>query len=308
MMRIDIQRIYEDFNVLHKTEGHKHCRPGWINIPCPFCQGNEGYHLGYDTENGFYRCWRCGFKKTSQVLIQILGRSDFEKAMREYSIAYSSRSKQKNTVKKIASKKFREPSGIIELTERHRRYLERRGFDADLLRLQWGIASLGPCAMIGKLLVKNRLYIPIVHEGRQVSFQTRATKAESKLKYISCPAEFESMNHKEILYMSQNFHSDLGIIVEGVTDVWKLGDRAAATFGIGFKSKQVSEIANTFKKAIILFDDDPQAIIQAEKLASELRFRGIPSKSITIKGDPGALSGSEAHEVAKECERIARSL
>lgn len=39
---MDIVRLYQDYGVDHRTEGHKHCRPGQclqiINIRCIFVQ------------------------------------------------------------------------------------------------------------------------------------------------------------------------------------------------------------------------------------------------------------------------------
>lgn len=45
---MDIVRLYHDYGVDHRTEGHKHCRPGWVNTECPFCEGNKGFHLGWN--------------------------------------------------------------------------------------------------------------------------------------------------------------------------------------------------------------------------------------------------------------------
>ena len=56
---MDIERIYRDYNIPHATEGHKHCREGWVNTACPFCSGNEGLHLGYNNADDYYFCWRC---------------------------------------------------------------------------------------------------------------------------------------------------------------------------------------------------------------------------------------------------------
>ena len=43
--KMDIVQLYQDHNVDFMTEGHPHCRPGWVNTVCPFCTGNPGYHL-----------------------------------------------------------------------------------------------------------------------------------------------------------------------------------------------------------------------------------------------------------------------
>jgi hypothetical protein len=51
---MDIIGLYRDFGIEHRTEGHKHCRPGWVNTECPFCTGNAGLHLGWHIEEEYY--------------------------------------------------------------------------------------------------------------------------------------------------------------------------------------------------------------------------------------------------------------
>ena len=42
----DAKRFLDDYSIQYITEGHKHSRPGWIQIKCPFCNSREGWHLG----------------------------------------------------------------------------------------------------------------------------------------------------------------------------------------------------------------------------------------------------------------------
>ena len=59
-------------------------------------------------------------------------------------------------------------------------------------------------------------------------------------------------------------------------------------------------IAKTFKRVPVMFDDEPQAVIQANKLVADLRFRGVDSFRVDIKGDPGSLSNEEAKYLLKQ--------
>src|SRR5512135_2877987 len=69
---MDLIRLYKDYHVPHQTEGHKHCRPGWVNTPCPFCVGNPGLHLGATLDGGHFYCWRCGWKPVFKALSRLL--------------------------------------------------------------------------------------------------------------------------------------------------------------------------------------------------------------------------------------------
>jgi hypothetical protein len=108
------------------------------------------------------------------------------------------------------------------------------------------------------------------------------------------------VHHKHILYGQQENWGDVGICVEGITDVWRLGPSAFATFGIEFTANQVFHMASAFEWVVILFDEEVQAQAQAEKLAASLRFRAVRVKIHKIVGDPGDLDQEEANHLVKE--------
>jgi hypothetical protein len=205
--------------------------------------------------------------------------------------------KSETVIKTIQKRKFKFPSNSVELNKYARKYLEGRNFDPDLLIQKYQIQCTGPVSSLGKLKNKinfrNRILIPIIWNGQVVSFQTRDFTKRHKLKYIVCPEEREIMLHKNILYGNQSKWGDVGIGVEGVTDVWRLGDMSCATFGIKYKSTQVRVIAKQFKRFAVVFDDEPQAVVQAKKLVGDLKFRGVDAFRIPITGDPGDMKESD---------------
>ena len=292
--------LYQDYSIPHATENHKHSRPGWVNTSCPFCTGNPGLHLGYDLTGNHYYCWRCGYHSTTDTLMALL-KLPYHK-VKALIIAY------KGSIYQIAPKVEMDkvehvlPSGIIPLHAGHRKYLIGRGFDPDQLIEDWGLLGTGPIAMLDNIDYKHRILAPIIWNEQQVSFQTRMIKEPNKpsdLKYITCPKNRELIDHKHILYGKQEFWGDTGICVEGITDVWKLGFNAFATFGIEFTRFQVRLIAKSFKRVCIIFDDEPQAQIQAKKLMTELKFLNVDAFTYTIVGDPGSLTQTEANNLVK---------
>lgn len=296
---MDIIKFYNDFGIDGKTEGHKHCRPGWINIPCPFCIGNSGRHLGYSLTKNYFRCWRCGYKNTLQVIQKLtkLEKSAAISIMQQYG-GFSKTPIAKSI--KVKRKGFKYPSGLIELQPHHKRYIEKRGFDPDYIASEYNVLATGPISKLDKIDYSYRLFIPIEFNNEIVSFTTRDYTNKTDLRYISCPKEREKIEHKTILYGIDKCKRDEVIVVEGPTDVWRMGNDSAATFGIEWKLKQVKLIASRFKKCIILYDDDPQAIKQADVLAAELSFRGIKVIVETIVGDPGSMAQDDANHLKKE--------
>ena len=201
----------------------------------------------------------------------------------------------KEIKRKIRKKSHRLPSGTDRMDDRHRKYLEKRKFDPEQREREWGLIGTGPVAKLDHIDYKHRIIAPIYWEGEQVSFQGRDITDRHKLKYLTCPEERELVHHKDIIYGRQDCWTDTGIIVEGITDVWRLGVHACCTFGIKFTPLQMREIRNRFRKIYVLFDDDPQAILQARQLVSDLRFRGRDAIRIPITGDPGGMKQDDAN-------------
>ena len=289
---MNILQLYQDYGVQYQTEGHKHCRPGWINTACPFCTGNPGMHLGVTLDGSHFYCWRCGWKPAKLAISKLLNLSDekTKKVIREYhgtTIA-------KEPVVRIRKKSHKLPSGVSPLLKQHRQYLIKRGYDPDLLEKEWNLYGTGPIALLDGVDYSHRILAPVFWDSQQVTFQARDISNRHPLKYMACPKDRELIHHKHILYGKQSEWKETGICVEGITDVWRFGVNAFATFGIEYTAHQVRLIKKHFKNVAVIFDDDPQAIIQARKLVADLNFRGINAFRVPIVGDPGNLSEDNA--------------
>ncbi len=294
---MDIIKLYTHYSVPFATEGHHHCRPGWVNTECPFCAGNPGLHLGYNQDEDYFFCWRCGWhsmKKTISKLTKI-STDDVRTIIKKYGGSIKTR----QPVVTIRRKAHTLPSNIEPLKLSHKSYLLLRGFNPDQLERDWGLLSTGPIAKVDEADYKHRIIAPIRWNREQVSFQGRDVTDRAKEKYKACPKDREIIDHQYILYGKQSEWGDVGICVEGITDVWRFGFMSFATFGIEFTRQQVKAMAAQFKLIAVAYDDDPQAIKQAYKLISELEFRGVIAWRIPIVGDPGAMSQSEADEFVK---------
>jgi len=289
---MNILELYRDYGIHHQTEGHKHCRPGWVNTPCPFCTGNPGLHLGCTIQGGHFYCWRCGWHPASHVIAKLLEVN--EQKAKSIIRQYKGFEHSPEPAIQIRRRSHKLPSGITPLLPIHRKYLKKRNFDPDQLEREWELVGTGPIAMLDHLNFKFRIIAPIFWQGQQVSFQSRDITDKHPLKYITCPKDREIIDHKHILYGKEERWSDSGIWVEGITDVWRLGEKAFCSFGVEYTQKQVRLAARQFKRIVVVFDDEPQAQLQADKLVGELGFRGVDAEKITIKGDPAELTNEEA--------------
>jgi len=300
---MDILSLYQDYSIDFLTEGHRHCREGWVNTPCPFCTseaGHEGYHMGYNLDSDFFVCYRCGWHSISSTLSELLHLSEREtyKVIKQYGLLIPKTTK--NPIVNIRAKAHKLPSNSGPLLSNHRSYLEKRGFDPDKIIREWQILGTGPYSKLDNFDYKHRIIIPFIWNDQQVSFDSRDITNKHMAKYMACPKDRELISHKSILYGKQEKWKDTGILVEGPTDVWRFGTISFAVSGIKYTPIQVRVISNTFSRVAVCFDDEPQAIIQANKIVAELKFRGVDAFRVDIKGDPGGMKQEDADYLVKQ--------
>jgi len=296
---MDIISILDDYGISRASAGHKHSRPGWINMPCPFCEGSPGYHLGYSLQDNYFRCWRCGWKSQTEAISKLCGVTKAE-AIQVIKLHHGRVSLMEGATIPRTIQEFKLPSSVGPLLPHHKKYLQGRNFAPEQLEKDWGLLSTSPTSTLAGAEYKHRILAPIVWEGQMVSFQARDVSGQSPLKYKACPSAQELIPHKRILYGNENNWHGFGIVVEGITDVWRFGGPACAVFGIAFTPAQVKLLAQIFDDVAVVFDDEPQAQFQARKLATELQFRGVRARSVMIQGDPGGMAQGEADELTQE--------
>lgn len=299
---MDIQRLLIDHNIPFATEG-QHSTEGWVNVHCPFCAGSREFHLGLNEDGRAAHCWRCGSHPIIDALSHILELppSRVRSLLQEYRINIT----RKRVEPKVAIFPLKFPSPNSRLTSYYKRYLERRNFDPRELEAEWEIRQTGPVSTLDGIPYSHRILIPIRWNGEVVTFQARDITEKSPQKYLACPKRREKIHHKDILYGKQEaWRNPRGIIVvEGVTDVWRLGRYAAATFGIKFKMEQVLQLSKVNDRFFIIFDEEPQAQKQAKELATKLKALGKQAYIQKIDGDPGEMKPEDAKHLVKELLR-----
>lgn len=306
---IDILKLYRKYRIEVAPPGHKHdnIARGWVQVKCPLCTGNPGYHMGYCVDPsskfvGNFRCFRCGPHPGAIVISTLLrtSRENAENIIKRYS---GKRVKKITPTRGQTGSVLKVPSGIIPLLPHHANYLIQRQFDPLKLIDEYNISSTGP---ISNLYLENkeinyshRIFIPIYWEGRQVSYQARDVTEKHKSKYMACPPEAEIISLKKILYGNTN--GKRCVLVEGVTDVWRLGFGSVCCYGIEFTVAQIRLLAK-YDKVFPLFDPDPQAIKQQEKIIRRLRFAGakVIDPKINLKCDPGDMGQDDANHLMRE--------
>lgn len=300
---MDIVRLYRDYSIPYVTDSHKHSREGWVNTPCPFCAGNFGYHLGFHIENEYFVCWRCGAHskwKTFSTLLKVPIHK-VNSILVNYDVSLLKREKAQDFVPIIKHLKL--PTNISDkIYHGHKKYLIDRNFEPTKIQKQWDIKYTAMSSKIGNMNFNWRIFVPIVWNNQMVSYLGRAINPDNELRYLVCPEKYELQNIKTTIYGKPEKWGDMTILVEGVTDVWRLGDISTCVYGIKYTPNQVNIIAKSFKRVFVLFDEDKQAQKQSKILSSELNFRGVDAYSISMENDPASLSDTQAMELIKDLQ------
>jgi len=284
--------ILKQLDIPFKTEGHHHCRPGWIQLDCPFCgKGSQKWHLGYSLEMNYLNCWRCGSHPLTTTLVEITGQpfAECKKLLQQIETV--------KVKKKKAKGKLIIPKGVEALSRPHKSYLKKRGFIPTELELLWKIQGIGITSKLSW-----RIFIPIFYHGKMVSWTTRSISnwAGNLPRYFSASAKEESMPHKSLLYGEDNVISQTIIITEGPFDVWKIGPGAVATLGTGYSKEQLIKMTN-YHKRIICFDSDTEAQRRARKLGDDLSaFPGTTFNVLLDAKDAGSANRKQIERLRKE--------
>ena len=300
-----------NFNIRIATKG-KHVTPGWLNIDCPFCGGNDG-HLGVHIDSGAIKCWKCGPHGTTSLIMKLC---NFDYVMaRTIEDQYETIGGRKYVREELVEATKRQtavcpyPTGSIPLQDRHKAYLEARGFNPSELESTWKLFAtdnIGP--------YKFRIIAPIFINGVMVSYQGRDITGKSGLRYKACKQEDEVIQHQNVVYGLDLAKGDDCIVVEGITDAWRFGSGAVSCFGTSYTTAQTNQIAENFNRCFILFDaDDDNALAMSYSMAALLNGRGLTVEVIDIsdttpdklvdpsKGiDPGNLKQGYADYIKKE--------
>lgn len=140
---------------------------------------------------------------------------------------------------------------VDKLDRQHecRRYLERdRLFDADTLARSYNVHY---CTESEHRVCREKIIIPVYSDSRMVGWQARCCFDADDWSKVYTPKYYTapSMQKSAYLYnLDVAKQCKLGVGVEGVTDVWRVGAPGVCGFGAYFHANQISLIVKNFKE------------------------------------------------------------
>ena len=305
----DIETYLDDRDIPYLTVG-KNIGVGWIGMSCPFC-GDESTHFGINPEATGFFCWACGEKGNIYKLIKQLESktSGVNSIYSKYSIKANRYSRQslrhqalslegddllvrKTALMKIYNNFSRTPFS------NHINYLQERDFNYNYLTYKYKLRYSGPAS----LKDSHCIIIPILYQKELLSYVARDVTNTREQRYRNCENDVSIVSPKQSIYNLDNAKSDKPIlVVEGPTDVWRIGDNTVATMGTQYCAAQVHTLSS-FNKIYILFDNTVKAQTQATDLAKQLSVfsNEVYVLQTDMKSDPALLTTKDVKQLRYE--------
>jgi DNA primase len=292
-----IQELLKEYDIPYWERG-KNVARGHINIQCPYHKDNSN-HFGIRLSDSRSSCYVCGSHSLIKTL-EILTKLPYSQ-IKEIISKFQTNIPEEKIHKPIPGaldKYFRFFNK--DILGPYYDYLEKRGFDPYHLQNHYGIMSCGNMTKF-----KFRIIIPIVMNNQIVSFSARDITGQAINKYDSPPDSENLIPRDRILYNLNHLEGDSVLIVEGPTDVWKIGDGTIATLSTKFTYAQLLLLLKKgIKNLFVLYDPEDPAQIQAQKLASLMdvatSFDHVERLELCGYSDPGSLSVEDAKQIRKE--------
>lgn len=291
---VDIKEMLDYLHIPYASSG-KNISAGWIGVTCPFDDcGDTTNHCGINVRTKTMSCWKCG--RTGTVLTYLTRElNSFNKAL-EVIKKYTPRElKYEEQIVQSSVSRVELPSyAKIGLSEYHKRYLEKRGFDPDYLADKYNLHHVGP---VGDF--SNRIIVPILRNSRLVTFTSVDIADETLMRYKHLSDELSIIHVKHLLYNAETSDGHNIGVLEGLFDCWRMGDGFVPTWGVKFTAEQ-KRLLSKFPNIKIIGDGDKDGWKFNTALGNELAaFSTVKYFKLQSGIDPDKLTEEERNYIRR---------
>ena len=287
---MNFEKLFNDYKVKYSLKVNR----GWVNTQCCFC-GGSSYKLGFNPADDYCTCFACGGHNLYDSLSRVLNvpRKELKEILSDYEGSSGIRKELNHKQSKV--KKLELPTNEFTIAER--KYLEKRNFDANFLHEKYQVVGGG---IAGKW--KHRIIVPILLNGKVVSWTGRSILSKEKLqelgipRYMNLSIDESVIDPKHTLFNLDNCNGKSVILTEGAFDVLRFGDNCVCSFGIELTEMQINIIKDRFEKVFILFDNEIQAQKTARKFGIQLSAIGVDVEVVDAYSDFGVNDGAELND------------
>ena len=297
---MNFQKLFEDYKIDYSLKTNR----GWVNTKCIYC-GGSSYKLGFNPTEDYCTCFACGLHNLKETLSKILSvpKKDIDDVIEQYKTRTIILNKL-NDKKTTAVKNLVLPTDTFTPIER--KYLKSRNFNPSYLHKKYNVVGGG---IVGDW--KYRIIIPVIINGKIVSWTGRSILEKSKLDELKIPRyknleiKKSVINPKECLFNLDNSKNKTVVLTEGPFDVMRLGDDFICGFGTSLTQSQIKEIRLRYDKVFIMFDNEVEAQQKARNYGQMLSSVGVDVEIVDAysdfnKNDGGELNDEEVKLIRKE--------
>ena len=296
-MVFDIVSYLQNRDVEFFVSG-KNVTAGWTNIQCQFC-GDNSNHLGINPDGTAFNCYICGESGFITKLIKEIDSCSWRQSDRIYQSFLLKPIDQKESIPPMPRADLTTlPKGCgADIPKKAKSYLKNRRFKPEYLISKYNLKYGGPLGPY-----KFRLIIPFYLNHKLITFSSLDFTKEQKLKYKHQQIENAVVDPSRMLYNIDSV-KDRMILVEGITDVWRIGDGCCSTQGKIITYEQITMILQkNIKEVLVMFDSDAVdkskgAAIQLAGVIPSVEF--IEYKDLWM-GDPDDLPDNIVRSLRKE--------
>ena len=297
---MNFQKLFEDYKIDYSLKTNR----GWVNTKCIYC-GGSSYKLGFNPTEDYCTCFACGLHNLKETLSKLLAipKKDINDVIEQYKTRTIILNKL-NDKKTTAVKNLVLPTDTFTPIER--KYLKSRNFNPSYLHKKYNVVGGG---IVGDW--KYRIIIPVIINGKIVSWTGRSILEKSKLDELKIPRyknleiKKSVINPKECLFNLDYAKNKTVVLTEGAFDVMRLGDDFICSFGTSLTQSQIKELKMRYEKIFIMFDNEPEAQEKAKKYGMMLSSVGVDVEIVDAysdfnKNDGGELNDEEVKIIRKE--------
>lgn len=290
---LDIRQLFDDHQIEYHKAGEKNVTSGWININCPFCF-DPSWHCGINLKTKIFNCYICGKKGSPEYLLKFilnLSSSKIKRIIKKYSDEIELET-EKGII--LPPKEVFLPKEIEKnFPKLHKNYLIKRRFDLSIIDKY----NLKACYQFGKYAY--RIIIPFYYQNKLVTFTSRDVTEKSGLRYLNLNSEDSIFKATDTLYNIDSVIDKSVIIVEGCTDVWRIGDHCVALNTTSISNHQIKMLlSKKINKVIVMLDNGQQA--RAEEITAKLSlFMNVYLVSLNEE-DPAEMDQKQVKEIRRK--------
>lgn len=293
MINFDLIDYLDDRGITYWREG-KNVTAGWINVSCPFCD-DPSNHLGLNPKTKGISCWRCSTKGSVIKFIMSYERISFEQAEliildfpEEGADPYEPKSIVTPEALRLPSGASKDPLPV------HTAYLKKRGYNPLSLSQRYRLKFTQHTGAF-----KFRIIIPFYQDRKLITYSSVDVTGKASVKYKHQESSKAIVPVKQSLYNIDSV-KNIAVIVEGVFDVWRLGEGAVGLMG---KKHTREQLFSLYEKDLdgvyVMLDAD--ALREAEDLANELTTKIKNVNVIELeKDDPDKLSPKAVNNLRQQ--------